>query len=81
MKPLAASPSYRSPPRGISSSERDDLAFGVLTEREVEGVQLIATLFISESSVKAHLIHVYNTLGVRDRAAAVAEAFRRGIAR
>jgi two-component system nitrate/nitrite response regulator NarL len=29
--------------------------------------------------VKTHLAHLYDKLGVSDRAAAVAEAFRRGL--
>jgi DNA-binding CsgD family transcriptional regulator len=36
-------------------------------------------LFISEASVKAHLLHVYAKLGVNDRAAAVATAYDRGL--
>jgi two-component system nitrate/nitrite response regulator NarL len=36
-------------------------------------------LFLSGSTVKTHLAHVYDKLGVSDRAAAVAEAFRRGL--
>ncbi|WP_150238063.1 response regulator transcription factor [Nocardiopsis quinghaiensis] len=60
-----------------------------LSERELEVLGLVADgasnrsaaarLFISEASVKTHLQHVYNKLGVRDRAAAVAEAYRRGL--
>jgi len=38
-----------------------------------------AKLFISEASIKTHLLHIYEKLGVRDRAAAVVEAFRRGL--
>jgi DNA-binding NarL/FixJ family response regulator len=61
----------------------------VLSGREVEVLQLVADgasnreaakrLFISEASIKTHLIHIYGKLGVRDRAAAVGEAYRRGL--
>lgn len=56
--------------------------------RELEVLQLVAQgsnnreaakqLFISEATVKTHLLHVYAKLGVSDRAAAVAVAFSRG---
>jgi DNA-binding CsgD family transcriptional regulator len=36
-------------------------------------------LFISEASIKTHLLHIYAKLDVRDRAAAVGEAYRRGL--
>ena len=59
----------------------------VLSQRELEVLALIADgatnrqtaarLFVSEATVKAHLLHIYEELGVRDRAAAVAEAYRR----
>jgi ATP/maltotriose-dependent transcriptional regulator MalT len=62
-----------------------------LSQRELEVLTLISQgcsnretatrLFISEATVKTHLLHVYAKLGVRDRAAAVATAFERGLLR
>lgn len=62
-----------------------------LTERELEVLSLIslgetnrgaaARLFISEATVKTHLIHIYAKLAVNDRAAAVAAAYERGLLR
>jgi DNA-binding NarL/FixJ family response regulator len=60
-----------------------------LSQRELEVLGLIARgrgnreaaadLFISEATVKTHLLHIYGKLGVRDRAAAVAAAYERGL--
>lgn len=61
----------------------------VLSQREREVLKLIANgatnreaaarLFVSEATIKTHLLHIYEKLGVRDRAAAVGEAYRRGL--
>jgi DNA-binding NarL/FixJ family response regulator len=60
-----------------------------ISARELEVLELVARgasnrdaaarLFISEATVKTHLMHIYSKLGVNDRAAAVAEAFDRGL--
>jgi DNA-binding NarL/FixJ family response regulator len=60
-----------------------------LSERELEVLRLIAEgnsnreaaarLFISEATVKTHLIRIYTKLEVNDRASAVATAFERGL--
>jgi ATP/maltotriose-dependent transcriptional regulator MalT len=34
-------------------------------------------LFVSEATIKTHLLHIYDKLGVRDRAGAVGEAYKR----
>ncbi|WP_302851475.1 response regulator transcription factor [Actinomadura sp. WMMB 499] len=59
-----------------------------LSQRELDVLELIARgstnreaarqLFISEATVKTHLLHAYAKLGVNDRAAAVAAAISRG---
>src|SRR6202030_4174801 len=62
---------------------------GPLSHRELEVLELVAAgnikredavrLFITEATVKTHLLNIYAKLGVGDRAAAVAEAFNRGL--
>jgi DNA-binding NarL/FixJ family response regulator len=62
---------------------------GELTDRELAVLRLVAqgtpnraiaaTLFVSEATVKTHLVHVFAKLDVTDRAAAVATAYERGI--
>ena len=61
----------------------------LLTARELEVLGLVADgatnrqagalLHLSEATVKTHLLNAYGKLGVGDRAAAVAEGFRRGL--
>jgi len=62
-----------------------------LSDREVEVLSLVARgasnkeaarkLFISETTVKTHLSHIFTKLGVDDRTAAVTVALDRGILR
>jgi DNA-binding NarL/FixJ family response regulator len=60
-----------------------------LSARELEVLRFVAAgstnretakrLFISEATVKTHLLHIYAKLEVRDRASAVAAAYQRGL--
>ena len=60
-----------------------------LSQRELDILGLIAQgcsnreaaarLYISEATVKTHVLHIYAKLGVNDRAAAVAVGFERGL--
>jgi DNA-binding NarL/FixJ family response regulator len=60
-----------------------------LSQRELDVLRLIADgasnreaaarLFVSEATIKTHLLHIYDKLGVRDRAGAVGEAYKRGL--
>jgi two-component system nitrate/nitrite response regulator NarL len=60
-----------------------------LTDREQQILRLVAAgkslpqiareLFLGVTTVKTHVQHLYEKLGVSDRAAAVAEAMRRGL--
>jgi DNA-binding NarL/FixJ family response regulator len=61
----------------------------VLSDRELEILVMIAKgatnkrvaaqLFISEATVKTHVLHLFEKLGVNDRAAAVAAGYERGL--
>ncbi len=60
-----------------------------LSDREIEVLQLLADgmsnkeiaarLFISTQTVKTHIAHIFDKLGVSDRTEAVAAALRRGL--
>ncbi|SDP89823.1 response regulator [Lentzea jiangxiensis] len=60
----------------LSARELDVLA---LVAKGTTNRAVAAALFISEATVKTHLLHVYAKLGVSDRAAAVAVAYERGL--
>ena len=69
--------------------QRKTLAGEVLSARELEVLSLVArgasnkevarSLFLSEATVKSHLIHLFGKLGVTDRTAAVTVALQHGL--
>jgi two-component system, NarL family, nitrate/nitrite response regulator NarL len=60
----------------LTSREREILE---LTANGRSAPQIAGELYLSTATVKTHLQHLYEKLGVSDRAAAVAEAMRRGL--
>ena len=62
-----------------------------LSSREIEVLELVAhgtsnkeiakRLWVSETTVKSHMLHIFDKLGVADRTAAVTAALKRGIIR
>jgi DNA-binding CsgD family transcriptional regulator len=63
-------------PRPLSDRELEVLA---LAAEGCSGPQIAERLFLSPSTVKTHLEHIYEKLGVGDRASAVATALRTGL--
>lgn len=82
----AAGETVLAPPvqRRLVERVRDPEA-GALSQREIEVLREVASghtnaeiaerLHISQATVKTHLLHIYDKLGVTDRAAAVARAY------
>lgn len=78
-------PSVASTLMGLAGARNPD----TLSPREIEVLRLVADgstnqiaarrLLVSETTIKTHLLHIYTKLGVRDRAAAVAAAYKRGL--
>jgi DNA-binding NarL/FixJ family response regulator len=65
-------------PAGSALSDREHEVLALIA-RGASNSAIAAALFISEATVKTHLLHIYAKLGVHDRAGAVGEAYRRGI--
>ena len=67
------------------------MAGEALSARELEVLSLVArgasnkeiarSLYLSEATVKSHLIHLFGKLGVTDRTAAVTVALQHGLLR
>ena len=84
---VALSPSVAA--RLISRLRTPAPSTGPLSQRELEVLRLVAAghtnreaaarLFITEATVKTHLLNIYAKLEVNDRAAAVAEGYNRGM--
>lgn len=76
---------------GVLDQQRPQLEQRTLSRRELEVLNLVARgatnrdvaakLFITEATVKTHLLHLYAKLEVNDRAAAVAAAYDAGLLR
>lgn len=82
----AGKPSLTAEALAVLTGRRTELQ---LSDRELEALRLIAEghtnrsiatrMHVSEATVKSHLTHAFDKLGVADRAAAVRVAFQRGL--
>lgn len=66
------------PPTELTERERE--VVGLLAEG-LSNKQIARRLFLSEATVKTHLVHVYEKLGTDNRTAAVAAARASGMIR
>lgn len=90
VRAAAAGESVLSPPvaRRLMGRMREPKR-NTLSDRELEILDMVAhgatnkrvaaQLFISEATVKTHLLHIYEKLEVNDRAAAVGAGYERGL--
>lgn len=91
VRTAAAGRSALAPAIALKLMDRMRTPAVALSKRETEVLQLVADglsnqqisrqLFVSQATVKSHLVHIYTKLGVDSRTAAVAAATGRGLIR
>ncbi|GAU67009.1 probable two-component response regulator [Streptomyces sp. NBRC 110611] len=91
VRTAAAGKSALAPTVALRLMDRMRTPAAALSRRETEVLQLVADglsnaaiskrLFLSQATVKSHLVHIYSKLGVDSRTAAVAAATAQGLIR
>ncbi|HEX4211964.1 MAG TPA: response regulator transcription factor [Candidatus Dormibacteraeota bacterium] len=74
--PQPAAPSAAALPDGLTRREAEVLS---LIAQGLSNQEIAGRLFVSEATVKTHINNLFSKTGVRDRAQAVAYAYRHGL--